>query len=230
MVAIEYKTLQQLLEERGLSMDALTDPGKRFGYGSGGEYGQFFSKFDIEGYREGIESLKGLESSLMGGIEQQFGFQGAQQRTGLQSQLQKIQQAGRPSGLTGGAQDRLMGMARQYGSEKYQDLSMKTSQRRTATQEQLGSQYGALEGMFSSFLGDSSTRALQILGGDPTGGGGGTQGRLITSEDIDYFNSRLDTGDRMSFNAAAQDLIGKDYQSLVDLFSDYSKQGGEYYG
>tara|TARA_R110001583_G_scaffold192234_2_gene358532 strand:+ start:607 stop:1272 length:666 start_codon:yes stop_codon:yes gene_type:complete len=221
-MAIEYKTLEQLLEERGLSMDALKDPGQRFGYGSGGEYGQFFSPFDIEGYQEGIQSLKGLESSLMGGIEQQFGFQAGKQRTGLQSQLQKIQQAGKPSGLTGGAQDRLMSMARQAGSESYGDLARQTSQRRTATQEQLGSQYGALQGMFTSFLGDSTTRALQITQADPTGG---NQGRLVTAQDIESFNSRLGMGDRMSFNAAAQGLVGQDYQQLIDLYGDYAQNG-----
>ena len=197
-MAIEYKTLEQLLEERGLSMDALKDPGQRFGYGSGGEYGQFFSPFDIEGYQAG------------------------KQRTGLQSELQKIQQAGKPSGLTGGAQDRLMSMARQAGSESYGDLARQTSQKRTATQEQLGSQYGALQGMFTSFLGDSTTRALQITQADPTGG---NQGRLVTAQDIESFNSRLGMGDRMSFNAAAQGLIGQDYQQLIDLYGDYAQNG-----
>lgn len=221
-MAIEYKTLEELLSEKGLSMEALTNPGERFGYGSGGEYGQFFNKFDIEGYKEGISSLKGLESSLMGNIEQQFGFQGEQLRMGQQAQQQKIMQAGKNTGINRSAQDRLMNMMRQSGSESYQDLSRQTSQRRTTTQEQLGAQYGAFQGMFTSFLGDTSTRALQITQGDPTGG---NQGRIVTAEDIESFNSRLGMGDRMSFNAAAQRLIGQDYQSLIDLYGGYAQDG-----
>ncbi len=113
-------------------------------------------------------------------------------------------------------------MARQAGSESYGDLARQTSQRRTATQEQLGSQYGALQGMFTSFLGDSTTRALQITQADPTGG---NQGRLVTAQDIESFNSRLGMGDRMSFNAAAQGLVGQDYQQLIDLYGDYAQNG-----
>ena len=80
-MAIEYKTLEQMLEEQGLTMSALTDPGSRFGYGQSGEYGKFYSSFDTEGYKDAMTSLKGLETSLMGQIENKFSAKGVQSRT-----------------------------------------------------------------------------------------------------------------------------------------------------
>ena len=69
-------------------MDSLRDPGASFGYGEDTQYGQFFT-FDIGGYNEALQALQGLEESLMGGIERQFGFQGASNRTTQQSNLQR---------------------------------------------------------------------------------------------------------------------------------------------
>ena len=168
---LQIKTLEQLLAEQGLDMSALTDPGARFGtqYGQGGAYGFAFTPFNIESYQQSAEALRGLEQSLMGGIEEQFGFERRGMQTGLSSELQKIQQMGRPSGLVGGARGRLMDIARRGAQESYGQLVGRTEQRRTSTQEQLGRQAAQLEGLFSSFLEGGTSRYLQLLQADPTG-------------------------------------------------------------
>ena len=96
---LELRTLQQLLEAQGLNMSALTDTGDRYGYGMGTSYGNLFQPFDVDAYQQSAEALLGLEESLMGGIEEQFGAGGRKVRGGLQSALQKIQEMGRPSSL-----------------------------------------------------------------------------------------------------------------------------------
>lgn len=169
---LQIKTLEELLAEQGLDMSSLTDPGARFGtqYGQGGAYGFAFTPFDIENYQQSAEALRGLEQSLMGGIEEQFGFERRGMQTGLSSELQKIQEMGRPSGLVGGARGRLMDVARRGAQESYGQLVGRTEQRRTSTQEQLGAKAAQLEGLFSSFLEGGISRYLQLLQADPTGG------------------------------------------------------------
>jgi hypothetical protein len=164
---LELRTLQQLLEAQGLNMSALTDPGARYGYGMGTSYGNLFQPFDVDAYQQSAEALLGLEESLMGGIEEQFGAGGRKVRGGLQSALQKIQEMGRPSGLVGGARQRLATQARRGASQSFEELIGKTEQQRISTQEQLGRQAAQLEGSFTSFLGDTVSRYLQVLQADP---------------------------------------------------------------
>tara|TARA_R100001015_G_C4634052_1_gene199843 strand:+ start:925 stop:1617 length:693 start_codon:yes stop_codon:yes gene_type:complete len=230
-MAIDYTTLAEDLQKRGVTMDALRDPGARFGYGASTDYGQFFTPFDIEGYNQGLEALKGLEQSLMGGIEQEFGFRGQSARIGQQSSLQKIDELGGPMSISGGAKDRLKAFARRQGSENYSDLVRKTESRRTATEEQLGSQYAQLTGLLESFLGDASGRALQIRQFDPAQTGE-SQGRMTTQQDIDRFMNQLQGDSRMGFEQQAMQLVGSPYQQLIDLFSQYQSgsQGGGMYG
>lgn len=164
---LELRTLQQLLEAQGLDMSALTDPGAQYGYGAGTPYGFMFQPFDVARYEESAQALLGLEESLMSGIEEQFGAGGRRVRGGLQTELQKIQEMGRPSGLVGGARKRLASQARRGASQSYEELLGKTQQQRISTQEQLGRQAAQLEGSFTSFLGDTVTRYLQLLQADP---------------------------------------------------------------
>ena len=224
-MAIDYTTLAEELQKRGVTMDALRDPGARFGYGANTDYGQFFSPFDIEGYNQGLQALQGLEQSLMGGIEQQFGFRGEGARAGLQSNLGKIDEMGGPMSISGGAKDRLKAFARRTGSENYGNIVRETESRRTATQEQLGSQYAQLTGTLLSFLGDASGRALQIKQFDPTQAGE-SQGKMTTQQDIDRFMNQLPSESRMNFEQQAMGMVGSPYQQLVDLFSQY--RGGTY--
>lgn len=164
---LQLRTLQEMLEAQGLDMSALTDPGAQYGYGAGTPYGFMFQPFDVAGYEESAQALLGLEESLMGGIEEQFGAGGRRVRGGLQTELQKIQEMGRPSGLVGGARQRLASQARRGAQESYGELLSKTQQQRISTQEQLGRQAAQLEGSFTSFLGDTVTRYLQLLQADP---------------------------------------------------------------
>jgi hypothetical protein len=164
---LQLRTLQQMLEAQGLDMSALTDPGAQYGYGAGTPYGFMFQPFDIARYQESAQALLGLEESLMGGVQEQFVSGGKQLRTGLGTELQKIAQMGRPSGLIGGAEERLQSYARRGATEAYGELTEKTEQKKLATQEQLGRQAAQLEGSFTSFLGDTVTRYLQLLQADP---------------------------------------------------------------
>jgi hypothetical protein len=164
---LQLRTLQQMLEAQGLDMSALTDPGAQYGYGAGTPYGFMFQPFDIARYEESAQALLGLEESLMGGVQEQFVSGGKQLRTGLGTELQKIAQMGRPSGLIGGAEERLQSYARRGATEAYGELTEKTEQKKLATQEQLGRQAAQLEGSFTSFLGDTVTRYLQLLQADP---------------------------------------------------------------
>ena len=228
-MAVEYKTLEQMLEEQGLTMEALTDPGARFGYGSAGEYGQFFSPFDISGFREGMESLKGLESSLLGGQEQKFGYQGMSARSKQQGALSKIR-GGKQQGFKSGAQERQMEYTRREGAEGYGDIVAKNVASIRGIEEQIGGQYGQFAGLFHSFLGDTAVRGLQVRQGDPTGGE--EPGRTISQADIDRMVGGLNPEDRDSFIGISQGMIGNSYQSLIDLAGSYysDSYGGGTYG
>tara|TARA_R100000388_G_scaffold29803_2_gene23249 strand:- start:8146 stop:8838 length:693 start_codon:yes stop_codon:yes gene_type:complete len=230
-MAIDYSTLAEELQKRGVTMDSLRDPGASFGYGEDTQYGQFFTPFDIEGYNESLQALQGLEESLMGGIERQFGFQGASARTTQQSNLQRIRNQQRPSGFISGAGQRLEAQARRAGAETYSDLVRQTEGRRTATEEQLGGQFARLTGLLDSFLGGTQQRALQIRQFDPAQTSE-NQGRMTTAQDIDSFMNRLEGDSRMGFEQQAMSLIGTPYQQLIDLFSQYQSgsQGGGMYG
>ena len=63
-MAIQYKTLEQLLAEQGLTMEALRDPGARFGYGQDTSYGQFFPSFNEQLYTQGISRLRNAASGV----------------------------------------------------------------------------------------------------------------------------------------------------------------------
>ena len=227
-MAIEYKTLEQMLEEQGLTMSALTDPGSRFGYGQSGEYGKFYSSFDSEGYSDAMSSLEDLESSLMGQIESGFSTKSSQSRTKQGQNIENIKLGKRQSGFGGrGVEERLLQLTRRSSAEEYEaDVRKKESSIRN-TEEQIGSQVGRLEGMFTSFLGDAATRSLQIKQGDPTGG---SQQKFITQSDIDSFSNSIGTDNQASFLSQASNLLGQPYQSLIDLYSSYSQQQGEPYG
>ena len=217
---LQIKTLEELLAEQGLDMSALTDPGARFGtqYGQGGAYGFAFTPFDIESYQQSAEALRGLEQSLMGGIEEQFGFERRGMQTGLSSELQKIQEMGRPSGLVGGARGRLMDVARRGAQESYGQLVGRTEQRRTSTQEQLGRQAAKLEGLFSSFLEGGTSRYLQLLQADPTGG---AESRIATESDVQSFMNQmsgLSFLDRGRFMAGLASMVGRPYSEMQDRF------------
>jgi hypothetical protein len=217
---IQIKTLEELLAEQGLDMSALTDPGARFGtqYGQEGAYGFAFTPFDIGSYQESAEALKGLEQSLMGGIEEQFGFERRGMQTGLSSELQKIQEMGRPSGLVGGATGRLMDVARRGAQESYGRLVGQTEQRRTSTQEQLGAKAAQLEGLFSSFLEGGTSRYLQLLQADPTGG---AESRIATQADVQAFLNQmggLNLVEKSNFMAGLLSLIGKPYSEMQERF------------
>jgi len=165
---LQLRTLRQMLESQGLDMSALTDPGAQYGYGMSSPYGNVFQPFDISGYQEASSALLDLEKTLMGGVQEQFVSGGKQLRTGLGTELQKIAQMGRPSGLIGGAEERLQSYARRGATEAYGELTEKTEQKKLATQEQLGRQAAQLEGLFTSFVGDTTSRYLQLLSADPT--------------------------------------------------------------
>ena len=226
-MAIEYKTLEQLLAEQGLTMEALRDPGARFGYSKEGSYGQFFPSFNEQLYTQGISRLKELETSTYAGIESQFGAAGTKARTGLQSSLMQIQGMAPQTGLQKGATERLSRFARMAGAEGYEDIVQRRSQQMISAEESLGSQYGALTGLLYSFLGDIPTRALQVRQGDPTGAGGATETRLATQADIDELANRLPY-DRESFMSNASSLVGQSYQSLLDLYGQYGQTNINY--
>lgn len=217
---LQIKTLEELLAEQSLDMSALTDPGARFGtqYGQGGAYGFAFTPLNIESYQQGAEALRGLEQSLMGGIEEQFGFERRGMQTGLSSELQKIQEMGRPSGLVGGARGRLMDFARRGAQESYGQLAVRTEQRRTSTQEQLGSKAAQLEGLFSSFLEGGTSRYLQLLQADPTGG---VESRIANESDIKSFMNQmtnLNFIERGRFMAGLAPMIGRPYSEMQERF------------
>ena len=164
---LELKSLEELLKAQGLDITALTDPGARFGFGMNTQYGNLFNTFDVDAFNQGSQALLDLESSLMGQIEDRLGSGTRQIEGSLISNLEKINQMGRPSGLKGGARDRLMRSARRSSMSSFGDLLGKTESQRMSTQEQLGSQAAELQGVFSSFLGDAVSRYLQILQADP---------------------------------------------------------------
>jgi len=230
-MAIDYSTLAEELQKRGVTMEALTDPGASFGYGAETQYGQFFSPFDIQGYNQSLLALENLEESLLGGLERQFGFQGQSARTSQQSALQKIRNQQRPSGLVSGAGERLEQFARRSGAESYQDIVRQMEGRRTATEEQIGSQYARLTGTLDDYLAGTSQRALQIRQFDPAQTQE-NQGRMTTQQDIERLMFQLPDDMRMNFEQQAMSLVGNPYQSLIDLFSQYqsNSQGGEMYG
>jgi hypothetical protein len=154
----------------------------------------------------------------MGGIEEQFGFERRGMQTGLSSDLQKIQEMGRPSGLVGGAKGRLMDVARRGAQESYGRLVGQTEQRRTSTQEQLGAKAAQLEGLFSSFLEGGTSRYLQLLQADPTGG---AESRIATQADVQAFLNQmggLNIIEKSRFMAGLASLIGKPYSEMQERF------------
>ena len=154
----------------------------------------------------------------MGGIEEQFGFERRGIQTGLGSELQKIQEMGRPSGLVGGAKGRLMDVARRGAQQSYGQLVGRTEQQRISTQEQLGRQAASLEGLFSSFLEGGTSRYLQLLQADPTGG---AESRIATESDVQSFinqMSGLGFVEKGRFAAALASMVGRPYSEMQDRF------------
>ena len=140
--------------------------------------------------------------------------------------IEKIRLGKRQSGFGGrGVEDRLMEASRRYSSEAYKGDVRNRESSILSTEEQLGSQVGQLEGMFTSFLGDAASRSLQIKQGDPTGG---SQQKLITQSDIDSFSNSIGVEHQASFLSQASNLLGQPYQSLIELYSSYNDQGDSY--
>jgi len=219
----QFTSLEELLESQGYDSSMLQDPGALYGFGKGTDYGKFFRPFDTKGYNQAQSSLKNLEEALLTNVGQRF----SEANTSLQSQIgdaigKVVGQAGQ-SGFGGsGAQKRQKENIYETGMEQFQESARQTRAAYTGVQQEIGAKAGQLEGSLFDYLGGVSQTGLQITSMDPTGG---NQGRLVTAEDIESFNAKLGMGDRMSFNASAQNLIGKDYQLLIDLFGGYGQNG-----
>ena len=166
-----YGSLNDLLSGLGYSTTDLTDPGARYGYGAGSEYGMYFDPFDIGEYEEGMSALKGLEEGLFRDVSSQYRSQTQGMQDKLQSDLMKTRAKSSTTGLVGGAQQRQMQEAREYGEGAFGELGQKTSQKYRDIQEQIGGQLGALEGSLFDFLSGASQRALGITMADPTAAG-----------------------------------------------------------
>jgi len=168
-----YGSLSDLLAGLGgdYSTSDLTDPGARYGYGAGSEYGMYFDPFNQGEYQEGLLALQGLEEGLFRDVSSQYRSQTGGMQDKLQSDLMKQRAGASTTGLVGGAQQRQMQEAREYGEGAFGELGQKTSSRYRDIQEQIGGQLGDLESTLFDFLSGTSQRALGITMADPTSTG-----------------------------------------------------------
>ena len=178
-------SISDILSSQGFNMSALTSPGSLYGFGAGqrfgSEYDEFFRPFDLEGFQEARIELQNLETDLLQNVSADYraATQGLQSRTAATQQA-IMGQAGR-SGLTGGASERAMRLAREQGASQLADESRRRESRAMGVQETIGSRLGELEGTLFDFLGGAAQTALQIRGFDPTLGNQ-NQGQLLTAD------------------------------------------------
>ena len=166
-------SISDILSSQGYNMSALTAPGTLYGFGAGQtfnttEYDEFFRPFDLEGFQEARMELQNLETDLLQNVSADYraAQSGLQARTAATQQT-IMGQAGR-SGLTGGASERAMRLAREQGASQLADQSRQRESRAMGVQETIGSRLGELEGTLFDFLGGAAQTALQIRGFDPT--------------------------------------------------------------
>ena len=62
---IETQTLQQMLDSRGMTIDALLDPGRQYGYGKDTEFGFAFSPFDVGNFEKLLSEFGGYQEIFL---------------------------------------------------------------------------------------------------------------------------------------------------------------------
>ena len=178
-------SISDILSSQGFDMSALTSPGSLYGFGAGQTFGsgydEFFRPFDLEGFQQARIELQNLESDLLQNVSADYraAQSGLQARTAATQQT-IMGQAGR-SGLTGGASERAMRLAREQGASQLEDQSRQRESRAMGVQETIGARLGELEGTLFDFLGGAAQTALQIRGFDPTMRGS-NQGQLLSAD------------------------------------------------
>jgi hypothetical protein len=178
-------SISDILSSQGFNMSALTSPGSLYGFGAGqrfgSDYDEFFRPFDLEGFQQARIELQNLESDLLQNVSADYraAQSGLQARTAATQQT-IMGQAGR-SGLTGGASERAMRLAREQGASQLEDQSRQRESRAMGVQETIGARLGELEGTLFDFLGGAAQTALQIRGFDPTMRGS-NQGQLLSAD------------------------------------------------
>jgi len=186
-------SISDILSSQGYNMSALTSPGSLYGFGAGqrfgSEYDEFFRPFDLEGFREARMELQNLETDLLQNVSADYraAQSGLQARTAATQQT-IMGQAGR-SGLTGGASERAMRLAREQGASQLADQSRQRESRAMGVQETIGSRLGELEGTLFDFLGGAAQTALQIRSFDPTLGADAAASNISLSDGLNIINS-----------------------------------------
>ena len=219
---IETQTLQQMLDSRGMTIDALLDPGRQYGYGKDTEFGFAFSPFDVGNFEKLLSEFGGYQENLLGDISRQFGGAGQRERATYEDTIRKISEMVRPSGLTGGATERLQAFAAQSGQESYGRLADKFQGSMFKAEEQLGKQYAGIEGLLSSFLTAQPGLALQVKQGDPMSG----QLRMTTQDDIQMF---LTMPGFENLGRELNAFIGRPYENFVS-YTDMVQRMNEMQG
>lgn len=221
----DFTSLQDLLGNQGYDMSSLKDPGSLYGFGQGTEYAKFFRPFDYKGYNQAQSSLKELEQNLLTSVSDRF----SQATTGLQSRLgasmDKITGEAAKSGLVSGATQRRKELAYDTGVERFGEQKRQAQSQFTSVQEQIGTRAGQLEGSLFDYLGGAAQTALTLTGLDPTGGA-----KMGTEADVQNFVNRmtgLSPSDTSRMLSQFRNLIGKDYQAMLDLFDQYNNTQGD---
>jgi len=186
-------SISDILSSQGYNMSALTSPGSLYGFGAGqrfgSEYDEFFRPFDLEGFQEARIELQNLETDLLQNVSADYraATQGLQSRTAATQQA-IMGQAGR-SGLTGGASERAMRLAREQGASQLADKSSQRESRAMGAPATIGSRLAELEGTLFDFLGGAAQTALQIRGFDPTLREDAAPSNISLSDGLNIINS-----------------------------------------
>lgn len=228
-------SISDILSSQGFNMSALTSPGSLYGFGAGqrfgSEYDEFFRPFDLEGFQEARIELQNLETDLLQNVSADYraATQGLQSRTAATQQA-IMGQAGR-SGLTGGASERAMRLAREQGASQLADESRRRESRAMGVQETIGSRLGELEGTLFDFLGGAAQTALQIRGFDPTLGADAAASNISLNDGLNLIGSyNLNQADATAaINYLRNNPMTADAFDMY-LNETYGQQGDEYGG